>query len=218
MKEPTLTLLNELITRYPELSVVRESTARAAEAICRAYRAGGKVLVCGNGGSASDAEHIVGELMKSFVAKRELPEAHVEMFRRSGLPDWEDLVRNLEMAVPAIALTGHPSLSTAIINDIDPAMVYAQQVYAYGRPEDVLIGLSTSGNARNVCNALGVARVMGLTTIGLTGSAACQFDDLCDILIKAPERETYKVQEYHLPIYHTICMMVEHELFVTDVL
>ena len=216
MKSSTLRLLDELIARYPALSCVCEPTERAAEAICRSYRNDGKVLICGNGGSASDAEHIVGELMKSFVAERPLPEAHVEMFRRSGFDDWQDLVCSLEMAVPAVALTGHPSLSTAIINDTDPTMVYAQQVYAYGRPEDVLIGLSTSGNARNVCNALKVARVMGLTTIGLTGSAACQFDDLCGVLIKAPERETYRVQEYHLPIYHTICLMVEHELFVVE--
>lgn len=213
MKESTLTLLNELIERYPALSDIREPTARAAEAICCAYGKGGKTLVCGNGGSASDAEHIVGELMKNFVVKRKLPEDHIAMFRDSDLPDWEHLVENLERAVPAIALTGHPALATAISNDTDAAMVFAQQVYAYGKPGDVLIGLSTSGNSRNVCNALKVAGVMGLVTVGLTGSAECRFDNLCDILIKAPERETLKVQEYHLPIYHAICLMVEHELF-----
>lgn len=216
MKDSTLHLLDELIERIPELSGIREPIELTSKVICDSYKQGGMVLACGNGGSAADAEHIVGELMKGFCAKREVPVEHVEMFRKSGAADWEYLVANLQQAIPAIALTNHPALSSAIINDTDPHMVFAQQVYGYGRKGDVLIGLSTSGNAKNVGNALKVARAMGLKTIGMTGAAASQFDDLCDILIKAPTRETYRVQEYHLPIYHTICLMVENELFVDD--
>jgi D-sedoheptulose 7-phosphate isomerase len=205
--------LDEMIERYPTLSVVREQMVRATEIMCDSYKADGKVMVCGNGGSASDSEHIVGELMKGFVLRRELPEADVKRIKDAGYEDWESLSQNLQRGIQGIALTGHPSLSTAVLNDNDPFMVFAQQVYVYGRTNDVLIGLSTSGNARNVCNALKIARAFGVTTIGMTGSRPSKMDDLCDVMIKVPETQTFKVQELHLPVYHVLCLMVEEEIF-----
>ncbi|MCX6345336.1 MAG: SIS domain-containing protein [Armatimonadetes bacterium] len=213
MNKNALILLDELIERNPELVDTKEAVAQVVELICRTYRAGGKALVCGNGGSAADSEHIVAELMKGFLSKREMPKSHADLFSKSGLADWGFLSKKLQRGVPAISLSGHTALVTAIMNDIDPYMIYAQQVYVYGKPEDMLIGLSTSGNAKNVCNALKVARVMGIPTVGFTGSGNPEFEKLCDIVVKAPEQETYRVQEYHLPIYHTICLMVEQELF-----
>lgn len=200
------THLDNLLTRIPELQPLAAEISRLSDAICTAYRAGGKVLVCGNGGSAADCEHIVGELMKGFVLRRALPAADVA---RVG----EELAARLQQGIPAISLTGHPALSTAVMNDTDAEMIFAQQAYVLGKPGDVLLGISTSGNARNVANALQVARAMGMVTAGLTGSAPARIDPLCDILLKVPTCETYRVQEYHLPIYHTVCLMVEAELF-----
>ncbi len=213
MKKNALNLLDELLGRYPELVDTKDAVTQVVELICRTYHSGGKALVCGNGGSAADSEHIVAELMKGFLSKRELPQAHIDLFSKSGPDNSECLAKKLQRGVPAISLSGHTALVTAIMNDIDPYMIYAQQVYVYGKPEDMFIGLSTSGNAKNVCNALKVARVMGLPTVGFTGCGNPAFESLCDIVIKAPEHETHRVQEYHLPIYHTICLMVEQELF-----
>ena len=213
LKPSTMDCLEDLVERHPDLADTLEPISRVVELICKSCRSGGKLLICGNGGSAADSEHMVGELMKSFILSRKLPDKDVEKLKNEGYDDWRDLANHLQKGIPAIALTGHTSLSTAIMNDTDPYMTFAQQAYVYGKPGDVLIGLSTSGNATNVVNALKVARAFGLSTVGLTGSRRCKMDAFCDVMIKAPDDETYKVQEFHLPIYHTICMMAEQELF-----
>ena len=174
------------------------------------------MLVCGNGGSAADSEHIVGELMKGFVLPRRVPAADAERLRAAHAADnshGPELADKLQRGVAAIALTGHPALATAIDNDTGRQMVFAQQVYVYGRPGDLLLGLSTSGNAGNVLRAFTVARAFGLLTVGLTGSRPARLDALCDILLKVPAHQTHEVQELHLPSYHTVCLMVEQELF-----
>lgn len=213
MKQESLVYLESLGDRYPALRPLQPEVLLAAEVMVWAHRLQGKVLICGNGGSAADSEHIVGELMKGFVRKRPLPAADVARLRQAGIPEAEAFAACLQQGIPAIALTGHAALSTAVLNDNDPLMAFAQQAYVYGKPGDVLIGLSTSGNSRNVIAAVQVARAFGLTTIGMTGSSAAQLDALCDIIIKVPACETYQVQEYHLPIYHTLCLMVEEEIF-----
>jgi D-sedoheptulose 7-phosphate isomerase len=208
--------IGEVLERCPALAPVRAQMEAAAEAICACHRAAGKVLVCGNGGSASDSEHIVGELAKGFVLGRSIPETDREKLRRAsaaGDPAAEELGGKLQGGVAAISLVGHPALASAVDNDTGREMIFAQQVYVYGRPGDVLIGLSTSGNSGNILRALTVARAFGVKTVGLTGSRPAGMDALCDILIKAPATETHKIQELHLPIYHTICLLVEQELF-----
>lgn len=213
MKQKAEACLSDLVNRYPLLAKQAGPIAGAAETLVECYRAGGKILVCGNGGSAADAEHMVGELMKGFRLPRPLPEDVVSRLRQAGLADWEHLAKKLQEGVPALSLVGHPPLATAILNDTDPYLVFAQQVYVLGRPGDVVVGFSTSGNSRNVVSALEVARVFGLRTIGLCGQRISQMDEVCDCVIHAPETETHKVQELHLPIYHSLCLAVEEEVF-----
>ncbi len=213
LKTSALDHLEELIGRHPHLEDMRKPLLHSAELICECAERGGKVLVCGNGGSASDSEHIVGELMKSFILPRKLQQEDIDRLRDAGYEDWESLVANLQRGIAAVALTGHPSLSTAVLNDTDPYMAFAQQVYVLGRSGDVLIGISTSGNARNVVNAVKVAKAFGVHTIGFTGCRPSQLEQLCSVTVKAPETETFKIQECHLPAYHTLCLMVEEQLF-----
>ena len=182
---------------------------RAVEAICDCHRAGGKVLVCGNGGSAADAEHIVGELVKQFKLPRAISPEHAQLLA----PMDAALSQKLQRGVAAISLVSQSALTSAIANDTDATMIFAQQVYVYGKPGDVVWGISTSGNSKNVVRALEVAKTFGMTTIGFNGANSADMDALCDILLKAPETETYKIQELHLPLYHAICMTVESELF-----
>jgi phosphoheptose isomerase len=196
---------NNCITQ--SLDIYRDPILCAVESICKVYRDNGKLLVCGNGGSASDSQHIVAELMKGFKSPRIISDEDAAKLEDSTLAS------KLQRAVPAISLTSEAPLITAIANDIDPEMIFAQQVYAYGKPGDALIGLSTSGKAKNVLNALKVARAFGLITIGFTGSGESVMPGLCDILIAVPETETYRIQEMHVSIYHAICLMVESELF-----
>ena len=210
LKQSTMDHLEDLLWRYPALEDMSDIITQASEMICTSYYDGGKVLVCGNGGSAADSEHIVGELMKGFVLRREVPQQDIDCLRAVG---GEDLAPCLQQGIPALSLTGHMALSTAVCNDNDPYMTFAQQVYVLGKKGDVLIGLSTSGNSRNVINALKVAKAFGLSTIGLTGSKPSAMDEFCDALIKVPATETFKVQEFHLPVYHCICLMVEQEIF-----
>ncbi|MEN6580886.1 MAG: SIS domain-containing protein [Armatimonadota bacterium] len=184
---------------------------QAVEAICECHSRRGKILVCGNGGSAADSGHIAGELMKNFCLHRQVPDD--DKARLLKIDGGDELAKSLQPGMPVIALCDQSVLSTAIINDTDPAMIYAQQVYVYGRPGDIMLGISTSGNAVNVSNALKVAKAFGLVTIGMTGTKPSKMNALCDVLINAPASETYLIQEYHLPIYHTICLMVEHEAF-----
>ncbi len=216
LRADTLRHIDEVLERCPALAGLRADITRTAAAICACHRAGGKVLVCGNGGSAADCEHLVGELVKGFVLPRAVPPADADRLRACAAADathGPDLAARLQRGVAAISLTGHPSLATAIDNDTGREMVFAQQVYVYGRPGDLLIGLSTSGNSGNVLRALTVARAFGLTTVGFTGSLPCRMDALCDIRLKVPARQTHEIQELHLPVYHTVCLMVEQELF-----
>lgn len=197
--------LKRMIERYPALGPVSGEVRSAYEILHGCYRQEGKLLVCGNGGSASDAEHIVGELMKGFYRQRSLSREEKEIFGELG--------DSLQGALPAIALTGHPALSTAFMNDVDPKMVFAQQVYGYGRAGDVLMALTTSGNSRNVLNAVRVARAKGMKVIGLTGRDGGSLKELCDVCIIVPGQATADIQEYHLPVYHAICAMLEESFF-----
>ncbi|HDR52071.1 MAG TPA: SIS domain-containing protein [Mariniphaga anaerophila] len=206
-------ILNQLIARHENLGHLKEPIRKAAELLIETYRNGGKVLVCGNGGSSADAGHIVGELMKSFEAKRPL-QTEVQQKLKTQFGDRGILLsEKLQQGLPAISLSEHTSLITAISNDLGGDFIFAQQVAGYGNPGDVLLALSTSGNAQNVMDALIVARAKGLKTIGMTGETGGQMKTFCDVLINVPETRTAYVQELHLPIYHAFCMMVEKEMF-----
>lgn len=195
-----------LIERYPALEPCRESIEAAVKMIVDMHLHAGTLLICGNGGSAADCEHISGELLKGFLKKRPL-----NSDQAAGLP--EDIAAKLQGGIRAIPLTSLSALSTAFSNDVDPELIYAQLVYAYGTESCVFLGLSTSGNAKNVCAAAKVARAKGMKTISMTGERGGKLAELCDVAIKVPETETYKVQELHLPVYHAICAEVEEIIF-----
>jgi len=205
--------IEQLAERYKQLEFLIPEIEKAAAAIIDSYSKGGKVLVCGNGGSASDADHIVGELMKSFEQKRPLKQEIQTELKKIAGERGVYLATNLQQGLPAISLNAHSALISAVANDIDATVVYAQQVAGYGNSGDVLIGLSTSGNSQNVIDALAVAKAKGVVTIGMTGKTGGKMKDVCDILINVPETRTAFVQELHLPVYHTICMMVEDYFF-----
>lgn len=206
-EEGVMDVLKELVERYPQLESCVKDLRSAFDLLAGCYEDDGVVYTCGNGGSAADAEHIVGELMKSFTMHRALP---AEFVKRLGD---DHLSKNLEEALRAVALTGQLGLSTAFANDVASDLVFAQQVYGYGRSGDVCWGLSTSGNSKNVLNALKVSRAKGMKTLGMTGQSGGQMFDLCDVCIRVPETETYKVQELHLPVYHALCRMLEVRFF-----
>ena len=206
-------LLDELVEQYPPLHVCRPTIEQSFLILRECYRNQGKVLICGNGGSAADAEHIVGELMKGFMRKRPLPDPMRERFCTLFPDNGEYLADHLQGALPAIALTGQIALSTAFLNDVAGDMILAQQVYGYVRPGDVVWGISTSGNSQNVINALKVARALGIKTLGLTGKSGGQMKAVCDVLIGVPATVVYRVQEYHLPVYHVLCRLLEEEFF-----
>lgn len=206
-------LLDDLIERYPMLKRIKGDIKEAYSILKICYEKGGKVLVCGNGGSASDSEHIVGELMKGFLKQRKLTEEEREVFERQG-EEYTHLTNYLQGALPAISLVNQPALNTAYANDVDPKMIFGQQVYAYGeKGKDVLIAMSTSGNSENIINAIKVANSVGVCSIGITGCAGGKMADICDACIKIPEKETFKVQELTLPVYHAICAMLEETFF-----
>ncbi len=205
--------LEHLVERYPVLRECQSAIEKTIQAIVQCHNGGGKVLICGNGGSAADAEHIVGELAKSFVLPRKLPVQQQQLLESAPGPLGQVLAERLQQGVRAFSLNGGSSLATAIANDGDPNLVFAQMIYVYGQPGDLLIGISTSGNSKNIIAALTVAQTFGLGTVGLTGSKPASMDQLCDTVIKVPATETFKIQEYHLPIYHAICLTVEAELF-----
>lgn len=190
----------ELVERYPKLSAVAENTNKAIEAIINCYNNGGKVMLCGNGGSASDCSHIVGELMKGFLKLRPTNSNN-------------EVVSKLQKGLPAISLCEASALLSAFCNDVDPNLIFAQQVLGLGKKEDILIGISTSGNAKNVDAAVETAKELGITVIGLTGKDGGLLGKKSDISIIAPENETFKIQECHLPIYHAICAAVEENFF-----
>lgn len=205
--------LNLLIERYPKLEVCKEDIRKAYELLETAYQKGRKLLVCGNGGSASDSEHIVGELMKEFKLKRKVYSDHAAALKAIDPELGQVLADHLQGALPAISLTGHSSLQTAYMNDAVPELVFAQQVNGYGKEGDVLLGISTSGNSKNVLYAAVNAKAKGLKVIGLTGCKENKLMRFADVCIRVPETETYKIQEYHLPVYHCLCLMLEEKFF-----
>ncbi len=202
-------IYRELMERYPALEGI--PVWKAYEILLESCQNGGKVLVCGNGGSAADADHIVGELMKGFVLKRPLSDEEKALF--SNEENGEYLAEKLQKCIPAISLNAHTALITAIGNDTGYDMVFAQQVFGYGRKGDVLIAMSTSGNSVNVVNAARTAKSIGMKVIGITGEKSSRLGDCSDVCLQLPTTETYKIQEYTLPIYHALCLMLEKMLF-----
>ncbi len=202
-----------LMERYPQLACVRESIRRAYEILEECYSSGGKLLVAGNGGSAADSEHIVGELMMGFKKPRKLNREQREKLLGVHAEIGKILAEKLQGALPAIALDGHPALNTAYMNDCEPLLCFAQQVNGFGNPGDVFLGISTSGNSRNVLYAAVAAKARGMKVIGLTGEKDSALRELADVCIQAPETETYRIQELHLPIYHCLCLMLEERYF-----
>lgn len=195
--------METLLNRYPSLQACRDDIEKALNLILDTYKNGGKVLVCGNGGSAADSEHIVGELMKGFMLKRPVSDERIPTHLRS----------NLQGALPAISLPSQSAVISAFANDVAADMVYAQLVYGYAKENDLVIGISTSGNSKNVVNAAEVAKCVGASTLALTGEKASRLSEICDVTIKVPESETYKVQELHLPVYHYLCAKTEQTMF-----
>lgn len=204
--------LGALCYRIPELACCRESIEAAFERISACYRAGGKLLCCGNGGSASDCEHIAGELMKGFLKRRPLDTTRRSALACQGL-EGERLAERLQGALPCVSLTGAPALTTAFANDVDPELVFAQQIMGLGKQEDVLLAISTSGSAKNCACAVLAAKAVGMGAIALTGRGGGRLAELSDVAIRVPADETYRVQEYHLPVYHTLCAMLETAFF-----
>ena len=213
MKDKSRIFIDELINRFPPLESCDEQIGNAIDMILNAVIHKKKILVCGNGGSASDAMHIVGELMKSFNQKRDLVTEKKEKLKELYPMDAEYLIDNLQEAIPAISLVGETSLITAFSNDQAADLVFAQQVLGLGNEGDVLWAISTSGNSENVLYACKVARIKGMKIIGLSGSKGGKLGNVADITIYAPSDETYKIQEYHLPIYHAICLALENEIY-----
>jgi phosphoheptose isomerase len=206
-------VMENLIRKYTELSECRSDILAAFDLLKDTYREEGKLLVCGNGGSASDSEHIVGELMKGFMSRRPLPASEREAFAALFPSDSDFLCDHLQGALPAISLVSHSALITAFANDVSAEMIFAQQVYGYGKSGDTVMGISTSGNSANVLRAMQVAKVKGLRTIGLTGRSGGKMKDICDVTIRVPWDSTPDIQERHLPIYHALCIMIEEEFF-----
>lgn len=206
-------MLNDLIRRYPVLSSIQEDIENAYKTMVECYENGGKLLIVGNGGSAADSEHIVGELMKGFVKRRPVDDAMRAALSEVDKERGEALAEKLQGGLPAIALTAHTALSTAFANDMDPVMCYAQQVNGYGKPGDVFLGISTSGNAENVMYAAVTAKAKGLKVVALTGKDGGKLAKISDVAMIMPEQETYKIQELHLPVYHVLCLMLEEHFY-----
>ncbi len=213
MTEKVKYQLDLLIERYPKLSVCKDDIAAAYELMKSCYNNNGKLLVAGNGGSAADAEHIVGELMKGFKKPRKLSKEYADKLISVNSELGKVLADNLQGALPAIALDGHPGLTTAYMNDCEPLLCFAQQVNGYGNAGDVFLGISTSGNSKNVLYAAVAAKAKGMKVIGLTGQKDSKLSAIADVCIKVPETETYMIQELHLPVYHCLCLMLEEKFF-----
>lgn len=205
--------LDVLVDRYPQLTECKESIEQAYLILEECYKTDHKLLIAGNGGSAADSEHIAGELMKRFKILRPVPADFAEKLKEIDEVRGENLAKNLERGLMAIPLVAHEALSTAYINDVDGLGVFAQQLYGFGRPGDVFLGISTSGNSKNVMSATVVARALGIKVIGLTGVKGGELASVADIAIKVPENETYMIQELHLPVYHCLCLMLEDRFF-----
>ena len=211
MKKTSYETINELGMRYPALESIIPEVKKAAELMVDCIKSGNKILLCGNGGSASDCLHIVGELMKEFKIKRPLSDEDKAALKAAG--DDGYIGENLQGAMPAISLVGVTALESAYANDAAPDLGFAQQVFGLGKGGDVLVGITTSGNSKNVIYATKVAKAKGLKTVILTGNGGGKIAGLSDVSLIAPESETYKIQEYHLPIYHNLCLALENEFF-----
>lgn len=198
-----------LVARYPKLEAVRQEIIDSYLLMEESYENGGKLLIAGNGGSAADSEHIAGELMKRFKILRPVSKEYAEKLKEVDPVRGAELSKNLECSLMAIPLVAHEALTTAYINDVDGLGVFAQQLFGYGRKGDVFLGISTSGNSKNILNATVVARASGIKVVGLTGAKGGELAKVADVAVKAPETETYMIQEVHLPIYHCWCLMLE---------
>lgn len=205
--------INLLIKRYPQLNGIKENIVCAYELLLSAYRDNKKLLIAGNGGSAADAEHIVGELMKGFKSRRPINSSFRETLIAIDEERGKALAEKLQGTLRAINLANHQGLNTAFANDVDASICFAQQIMGYGDKGDVFLGISTSGNSDNVIKAAITAKALGIKVIALTGEKGGSLSELADVVINVPERETYKIQELHLPIYHCLCLMLEEELF-----
>lgn len=206
-------ILKSLFERNPDLENCQVEIEKTAALLIHTFEKGGKLLVCGNGGSAADSEHIVGELMKGYRLPRPVPEDFSQRLR-ANLPEEADyFAHHLQGALPAISLVSQSALLSAFANDVAPDMVYAQQVYGYGKPGDALIALSTSGNSTNVVNAVKIAQVMNLNTMGFTNAQGGKLSLLCDVCIKIPRQEVPEVQELHMAVYHALCALLEDKFF-----
>ena len=202
-----------LVQRYPVLDICKEDIEKAYRILEECYTHDGKLLIAGNGGSAADSEHIAGELMKRFKTPRPVPADFAEKLQEVDSVRGPELAKNLERGLMAIPLVAHEALSTAYINDVDGLGVFAQQLYGFGRPGDVFLGISTSGNSKNIMSATVVARALGLKVIGLTGAKGGELASVANVAIRVPETETFMIQELHLPVYHCLCLMLEEKFF-----
>lgn len=211
MKKSTAAIIADLFLRFPIL--IEMPITNAVSEVIKCYKNNNKLLVCGNGGSASDSLHIVGELMKSFILPRELNKEKKESIKLLFPETAQYITENLQVALPAISLVSETSLLTAYSNDKTADLAFAQQVLGYGVSGDILIAISTSGNSKNVIYAAQLAKVQGMKIISLTGANGGKIRGLSDVVINVPSNETYIIQEYHLPVYHTICAAVENEMF-----
>lgn len=208
-----MTDLDVLMQRYPELESQRSNILDAVNILVNCFSNGGKLLVAGNGGSAADSEHIVGELMKGFENPRKLSDKEKQRLTEIDAQMGAVLADNLQGALPAIALDGHPALSSAYLNDCEPLLGFAQQVNGYGTKNDVLLAISTSGNSKNIIYAAVTAKAKGMKIIGLTGAKDSKLSEIADVTIRSTQTRTYMIQEHHLPIYHCICLMLEKEFY-----
>ncbi|PXV91453.1 D-sedoheptulose 7-phosphate isomerase [Lachnotalea glycerini] len=213
MKDTIQNYLNELIQRYKVLEPEKENISKAYEMITESFRRGGKLLIAGNGGSAADAEHIVGELMKGFVKPRKLKQDFCKSLMSADEQMGKELANNLQGALPAIALVDHVALSTAYLNDVEPLMGFAQQVNGFGVTDDVFLAISTSGSSKNILYAAVVAKAKGMKIVALSGKDGGKLKDYADVSIIVDENETFKIQELHLPVYHCLCLMLEETFF-----
>lgn len=213
MKQSTKAVIEDLVIRHPVLTSCNEGIVAATEVLISCYKKGNKLLTCGNGGSASDAQHIVGELMKGFVLPRKLSSDKRKQLKEMFPNSSQYLISNLQDVLPAISLLGETALTSAYANDLAPDLVFAQQVLGLGKMGDVLLAISTSGNSQNIIYACEVARVQKMLVIGLTGESGGAMKELCDVLINVPSKITYIIQEFHLPVYHCLCLALENEFF-----
>lgn len=205
--------INDLFVRYPKLEGIRSDLLDAYELFRQCFESGSKLLVAGNGGSAADSEHIAGELMKGFLRKRPLPKDLQRRFAEIEPTKGREIVERLQGALPVLPLTSQDALSTAFLNDMDVENIFAQKLLGYGKKGDVFLAISTSGDSENIIHAAITARALDIKVIGLTGSKGGKLKNYCDVVVRVPESEAYKIQELHVPIYHSWCLMLEENFF-----